>query len=89
MKEQKKVFQAFSFVLQFTLNMLVPIGMCMALGIWLDDKYDMPWVIVVLFFVGAFAGFTSIYKMAKPLMKNDRGRKSDDFSKIRNKDFRK
>ena len=33
---------------------------------------------VVLFFVGAFAGFTSIYKMAKPLMKSDRGRKSDD-----------
>ncbi len=82
MKEQRKIFQAFSFVLQFTLNMLVPIGMCMWLGIWLDDKYDMPWVIIVLFFVGAIAGFTSIYKMAKPLMKNDRGRKSDDFSKM-------
>ena len=82
MKEQKKVFRAFTFVLQFTLNMLVPIAMCMALGIWLDDTYDMPWVIIVLFFVGAFAGFTSIYKMAKPLMKNDRNRKSDDFSKM-------
>lgn len=75
MKNQRKVFQAFSFVLQFTLNMLVPIALCMALGIWLDDKFDMPWIIVVLFFIGALAGFTSIYKMAKPLMKSDRDRR--------------
>jgi len=82
MKEQKKVFQAITMILQFTLNMLVPIGLCMALGVWLDEKYNMPWIIIVLFFVGAFAGFTSIYKMAKPLMKSDRGRKSDDFTKM-------
>ena len=78
MKEQKKIFQAFSFILQFTLNMLVPIGMCMALGIWLDDKYDMPWIIIVLFFVGACAGFTSIYKMSKPLMESDRNKKRNN-----------
>jgi len=38
MKDQKKVFQAFTFILQFTLNMLVPIGLCMALGVWLDER---------------------------------------------------
>lgn len=82
MKNQRKVFQAITLILQFGLNMLVPIGMCTALGIWLDGKYNMPWVIIVLFFVGVFAGFTSIFKMAKPFMKNDRGRKSDDFNKM-------
>lgn len=71
MKEQRKIFQALALVTQFSLNMLVPIGMCMALGIWLDKKYDMSWVIIVLFFVGALAGITNIYKMAKPLMKSD------------------
>lgn len=75
MKEQKKVFQAITMILQFTLNMLVPIALCMALGIWLDEKFDMPWIIIVLFFVGVLAGFTSIYKMAKPLMKSDRDRR--------------
>ena len=75
MKEQKKVFQAITMILQFALNMLVPIALCMALGVWLDDKFDMPWIIIVLFFVGALAGFTSIYKMAKPLMKSDRDRR--------------
>ena len=72
MKEQKKVLQALTLILQFGLNMLVPIAMCMVLGIWLDEKYDMPWVIIVMFFVGALAGFTNIFKMARPLMKSDR-----------------
>lgn len=75
MKNQRKVFQAFTYILQFTLNMVVPIAMCMALGIWLDEKFDMPWIILVLFFVGALAGFNSIYKMAKPLMKSERDRR--------------
>lgn len=75
MKEQKKVFQAITLVLQFSLNMLVPIAICTALGIWLDNKYDIPWITIMLFFMGAFAGFTSIFKMAKPFMKNDRDRK--------------
>ena len=81
MGKNRKVFQAFTLVLQFGLNMLVPIAMCMAVGIWLDEKYDMPWVIVVLFFVGALAGFTNIFKMAKPLMKSDRSRNRDDSTK--------
>ena len=72
MKNQRKVFQALTLILQFGLNMVVPIAMCMVLGIWLDKRYDMPWMIIVMFFVGALAGFTNIFKMAKPLMKSDR-----------------
>ena len=74
MKNPRKVFQALTMILQFGLNMIVPIAICMALGIWLDKKYDMPWVILILFFAGALSGFTSIYKMAKPFMKSERKR---------------
>ena len=74
MKNPRKVFQALTMILQFGLNMIVPIAICMALGIWLDKKYDMPWVIMILFFAGALAGFTSVYKMAKPFMKSERKR---------------
>ena len=42
MKNPRKVFQALTMILQFGLNMIVPIAICMALGIWLDKKYDMP-----------------------------------------------
>ena len=75
MKNQRKVFQALTMILQFGLNMIVPIAACTALGIWLDKKYEMPWIVVALFFVGALAGFTSIFKMARPFMKSDRNRR--------------
>ena len=81
MKNQRKVFQAMTLVLQFGLNMIVPIVMCTMFGIWLDEKYDMPWVIVLLFFMGALAGFTNIFKMAKPIMKSDRRKKNDDIQR--------
>lgn len=78
MKNQRKIFQSLSLIMQFGLNMIVPIAMCMAIGVWLDGKYDMPWIIIVLFFVGALAGFTNIFKMAKPLMKSDRHKNRDN-----------
>lgn len=70
----KEVVEAFSMVLQFGINMLVPIAMCVALGIWIGDKFDMDWVVIPLFFVGALAGYTSIFKMIKKFLKNKDGR---------------
>lgn len=59
MKNQKKVFQSLTLILQFGLNMIVPIVLCMMFGIWLGRKYDILWM--------ALAGFTNIYKMAKKI----------------------
>lgn len=73
-KNNREVVEAFSMVLQFGINMLVPIGMCVALGIWLGEQYDMDWVVIPLFFVGALAGYTSIFKMIKKFLKNKDGR---------------
>ena len=74
----REIVQAFSMVLQFGINMLVPIGMCMALGIWLGEKYDMDWIVVPLFFIGALAGYNSVYRMAKGFLKNKDGRTSKE-----------
>ena len=57
-------------VLQFGINMLVPIGLCMALGIWIGDKFDMDWIVIPFFFIGAMAGYNSIYRMMKQFLKN-------------------
>ena len=70
----KEIVTAFSMVMQFGINMLVPIGLCLALGIWLGEKYDMDWITIPLFFVGAFAGYNSIYRMSKQFFTNKNGR---------------
>ena len=64
-----EITESFSMVLQFGLNMIVPIAMCIAAGVWIGDKYDMDWIVIPLFFVGALAGYTSIFKMVKKYLK--------------------
>ena len=79
----RELTESFSMVLQFGLNMITPIALCVALGVWLGDKYDMDWVVIPLFFVGALAGYTSIFKMVKQyLTKIDkRAKKEKDVKK--------
>lgn len=71
MKNNRKAFQVIPLVLQFGINMIVPIMICTMLGVWLGRKFDIPFVVVPLFIVGALAGFTSIYKMARKVYKQD------------------
>ena len=77
----REIIQAFSMVLQFGLNMLVPIAMCTAAAVWIGDKFDMDWIVIPLFFVGALAGYTNIYKMAKRFLKDKDTKKEKDVKK--------
>ena len=72
MKNKKKVFQAFTMVIQFSLNMLVPIIMCTLFGVWIGKKIHVPIITVLFFFMGAFAGFRNIYIMAKKIYQDDK-----------------
>lgn len=69
MKQRKSndnsVAQALVMVMQFGINMLVPICLMSALGIWLDRKFDTSFWMIILFFVGALAGGQNVYRMAK------------------------
>jgi len=79
MKKTKKddIVKAASMVSQFGINMMVPIVLCVAAGAWLGDKYDMDWIVIPLFFMGALAGYTNIYKTAKQFMKKDTKKEND------------
>ena len=77
MKNQKKVFQSLTLILQFGLNMIVPIVLCMMFGIWLGRKYDILWITIPFFVIGALAGFTNIYKMAKKIYGKRTDREAD------------
>lgn len=71
MKDNRKIFQTMTLVLQFGLNMIVPICACSLFGVWLGKKYDMLWITIPLFIIGALAGFKSIFKMAKKIIGQD------------------
>lgn len=63
----KSVYRSLALVMQFGINMVVPIAMMTALGIWLDNKLGTSYIMVLLFFAGAAAGGQNIYRMAKKI----------------------
>lgn len=79
MKKYNKVFQSLTLILQFGLNMIVPIFLCTMLGVWLGKKYNIPLITIPLFIVGALAGFTNIFKMAKKIY----GQEGDDKKDVK------
>lgn len=78
MKNERKVFASLTLVLQFGLNMIVPIMMCTMFGVWLGKKYDILWITIPLFIMGALAGFTNIFKMAKRIYGQGDNRKDKE-----------
>ena len=78
-KYDKSVYRSIILVTQFSINMLVPICMMSALGIWLDNRYQTSFWTILLFFVGAVAGGQNIYRMARQIYDSD-DRKEPDAS---------
>lgn len=67
MKYNRNVYQALMMISQFGINMLVPIFICSFAGMFLDWKFETSFWTVVLFFVGAMAGFTNVFRFAKKI----------------------
>lgn len=76
-KYDRSVYRSLAMITQFGINMLVPVFLCSFLGIWLDKKCGTSWLMIVLFFVGALAGFRNVYIMAKRIYE-DKGRDGHD-----------
>ncbi len=68
----KSVAQALALVMQFGINMLVPICLMSALGIWLDRKLGTSFWMILLFIVGAAAGGQNVYRMARQVYEGDK-----------------
>ena len=77
-KENRQIMESVAMILQFGISMLVPIFLCTFIGIRIGRKFDILWIVIPFFFLGACAGFTSIYKMSKKFWDQDgRGGKKD------------
>ena len=80
MKYHKNVYKALSLITQFSINMLVPIFGCSLLGMFLDRKLGTGFCMIILFFVGALAGFRNVYRMAATIFK-DKGERDKPCGK--------
>lgn len=75
-KFDRSVYNAMTLITQFGINMLVPIFLCSFLGWYIDKRFNTSFWFVLLFFVGALAGFRNVFIMAKKIYE-DKGEDKD------------
>ena len=71
MKNRNKVYDSLILIMQFGINMIVPIFLCTGLGIFIDKKSGLGFFIIPLFILGALAGFRNCYIVAKKIYESD------------------
>ena len=69
----RNVYKALTFFSQFTINMLVPIFMCSVVGYLLDNRLGTGYFFIILFFIGALAGFRNVFVLAKRVYGSEKG----------------
>lgn len=74
-KYKRSVYQSLAVITQFGINMLVPIFLCSFAGMFLDKKLGTAFWFVLLFFVGALAGFRNIFILARKIYEEEDGDK--------------
>ena len=79
-KYRKSVFKSLALITQLGVSMLVPIAICVALGVFIDSKFDTYWVIPLLF-LGMLAGGRNVYRLAMAASKDDeKGGREDKYA---------
>ena len=87
--EEKIVYQSLAMVTQFGLNMIVPICLLSAAGVWLDSLVGTSYLTILLFAVGAVAGGQNVYRMAKRLYGGEEQGRAQGDSDEDNRDTEK
>ena len=81
MKNNREVFQSFSMIMQFGINMLVPIFACTLFGAWLGEKVNISWLAIPFFVIGALAGMRNVFLFARRIY--DPKKKDEDKSDVK------
>ncbi len=66
-RDKRSTFKALAMITQFGINMLVPIFICVFIGLKADRFFGTSFIVIILFFLGAAAGFRNIYIMSKDI----------------------
>ncbi len=75
MKDNRSVHESLVMILQFGINMIVPIFACTWFGVFLAEKTGYKIIAVILFLAGAVAGMQNCYRLTKRMIAREQERK--------------
>lgn len=64
MNYKKSVYTTLAMISQVGISMVVPILLCTYAGVWLEEKFDFPWTVIMIV-VGVLAGVRNVIAVVK------------------------
>lgn len=64
MNYKKSVYTTFAMISQVGISMVVPILLCTYAGVWLEEKFDFPWTVIMIV-VGVLTGVRNVVALVK------------------------
>ena len=77
MKHSKNSYRNLTLITQLGISVIVPIFLCLFIGIWLDNRFS-TWFTIPLLILGFLAGGRNAYIMAKDSIRMDERKKKKD-----------
>jgi len=77
MKSSKNSYRNLTLITQLGISVIVPIFLCLFVGIWLDNRFS-TWFTIPLLILGFLAGGRNAYIMAKDSIRMDERKKKKD-----------
>jgi uncharacterized membrane protein YfcA len=81
MKSNQDIGKALVLVTQLSINMLVPIFLCLFIGIWLDEHLGTDWLTLVFLVLGVMAAIRAMFTTLQPLMKGEKEKEDEAYQK--------
>lgn len=90
MKPDKKVLKAIVLITQVGITMIVPIFLCVFVGMKLDDLFQTSFITIIGIILGILAAFRNVFIMTKQFYAKDKAKEDaalkyiEDLKKERN-----
>lgn len=88
MKSKLDIGKALVMITQLSINMLVPVFMCLFIGIWLDKRLGTGWLTLVFLILGIMAAIRAMFITLQPLLKGEREKKDEAYQKQFDEQFK-
>lgn len=80
----KGIAKSLMMISQISISMLVPIFLCLFLGVFLNNKLNSVYYVPVFLVLGIGASIRNVYMMTKSLYAKDKRREDEELAYIEN-----
>lgn len=75
--KMNQVGRALVMITQLSINMIVPVFLCLFIGIGLDNLLDTEWLTLIMLVLGVMASIRSMFITLRPILKGERERQDE------------